>query len=72
MEVQHLTWPYHALLAWRSNRCRNSVSYSTSDQHKEATSARIERDLKDTRILMSCLTESFGDEAKILGTTIVD
>ncbi len=42
----------------------SSVSYSTSDQHKEATSARIERYLKDIMILLSFLRDrnSFNDD----------
>ena len=42
----------------------SSVSYSTSDQHKEATRARIQRDLKDIKLLLSFLDERnpFSDD----------
>ena len=53
-------------LVWLMSRARcleiinamqefSSVSYSTSDQYKEATPARIERDLKDTQTLVLLL-----------------
>ncbi len=66
----------------------SSVAYSTSDQHKEATRARIERDLKDNKLLLSYLAERnpFSDDpaevtaedtinaedARTIGTAIVD
>ena len=55
-----------------------SVSYSTGDQHKEATQARIERDLKDTKLLYSFLTERnpFNDDPAlrniVTGVTAAD
>ena len=34
---------------------RTAVTYNTSDQHKDATRARQERDSKDTEELLKCL-----------------
>ena len=59
-EAQHLVWLMSRPSCLEINNTMqkfSSVSYSTSDQHKEATPARIERDLKDIMILLSFLRD---------------
>ena len=74
-EVQHLIWLMSRPTCLEINNIMqgfSSVSYCTTDQHEEATSARIERDLKDTRILLlSILTERnpFSDDSTLHNIT---
>ena len=63
-EVQHLVWLFSRPTCLKINNTMqkfSSVAYSTSDQHKEATR---ERDLKDTKLLLSYLAERnpFSDD----------
>ena len=80
-EVQRLVWLMSRPICLEINNTMqkfSSVSYSTSDQHKEATPARIERDLKDTKLLLSFLMERnpFSDDPTsrniATGVTAVD
>ena len=69
-EVQHLVWLFSCPTCLKINNTMqkfSSVAYSTSDQHKEATRARIERDLKDTKLLLSYLAERnpFSDDSTL-------
>ena len=38
-------------------QCLTEVRYVTSDQHKESSKSRIERDLKDTKTVLEFLEE---------------
>ena len=80
-EVQHLVWLMSHPICLEINNIMqkfSSVSYSTSYQHKEATPARIERDLKDTKLLLPFLMERnpFSDDPTLrniaTGVTAVD
>ena len=58
--IQRLVW----LLSMRftaevnsSVQCLTEVRYVTSDQHKESSKLRIERDLKDTKTVLEFLEE---------------
>lgn len=66
-EVQRLVWLMSRPVCLEINNAMqefSSVPYSTRDQHKEATSARMERDLKDSQNLVSFLSERnpFSDD----------
>ena len=66
-KVQRLVWLFLRLTCLKINNTMqkfSSVAYGTSDQHKEAMRARIERDLIDTKLLLSFLAERnpFSDD----------
>ena len=58
--IQRLVWllsmPFTAEVN-SSMQCLTEVRYVTSDQHKESSKLRIERDLKDTKTVLEFLEE---------------
>ena len=56
-EIQRLVWllsmPFTEVNS--SMQCLTEVRYVTSDQHKESSKSRIERDLKDTKTVLEFL-----------------
>ena len=46
--IEETTVPFTAEVS-SSMQCLTEVRYVTSDQHKESSKSRIERDLKDTK-----------------------
>ena len=69
-EIQRLVWLFSRPTCLEINNTMQkfcSVSYSTSDQHKEATRTRVEKDLKDTKIVLSYLLERnpFSDDCTL-------
>ena len=59
-EIQRIVWllsmPFTAEVN-PSMQCLTEVRYVTSDQHKESSKSRIERDLKDTETVLEFLGE---------------
>jgi hypothetical protein len=58
-ESQRLTWRLSSPICAEVNNALQeytSVHYNTSDQHKDMTKARQERDTNDTQKLLSFLT----------------
>ena len=59
-EIQRLVWllsmPFTTEVD-SSMQCLTEVRYVTSDQHKESSKSRIERDLKDTKTVLEFLEE---------------
>ena len=59
-EIQRIVWlpsmPFTAEVN-SSMQCLTEVRYVTSDQHKEPSKSRIERDLKDTKTVLEFLEE---------------
>ena len=58
--IQRLVWllsmPFTAEVN-SSMQCLTEVRYVTSDQHKESSKLRIERDLEDTKTVLEFLAE---------------
>ena len=58
--IQRLVWLLSMAVKAEVNslmQCLTEVRYVTSDQHKESSKSRIERDLKDTKTVLEFLEE---------------